>query len=138
MKGKIVALAITAIITAAIFTSCNSPQKNAETSQSDTTSVPREVIDTPSAAKQDWEKFKSDAREKIRQNEDSIDALQKRMDKAGSKMKAKYDKKIAELEEKNNELKRKLDDFKEEGKEKWEKFKYDFNNAMDTLGEKIK
>ena len=76
--------------------------------------------------------------EKIRQNEDSIQVVKNRITKEDAKIKGKLDKDVTRLEEKNNELKTKLIDYKDEGKDKFEKFRADFDNSMDTLGINIK
>jgi hypothetical protein len=45
---------------------------------------------------------------------------------------------LAILEQKNSDLKKKLDGFKEESKDKWDKFKAEFNHDMEELGKAFK
>ena len=83
------------------------------------------VVDTGGALKADWEKFKADANDKIMQNEDTIQAIKKKVSKEDVKIKGKLDKEVTRLEEKNNELKTKLIDYKDEGKYQFENFSGD-------------
>jgi hypothetical protein len=141
MKTKLIAFSIAVLIVAGILSACNQPANKGEESQAYKDSVAQAntiVADTTSTVKTDWEKFKSDASEKIRQNEDTIATFKEKIAKENSKIKAKYEKVIARMEERNKEMKAKLEDFKAEDKVKFEKFKVDFDNSMDTLGVDIK
>jgi hypothetical protein len=141
MKSKLITLSLAAFIAACILSACNSPEKKADDVKVSSDSLAQStpvVADTLSAAQKEWEIFKDEANNKIRQNEDSIRVFTKRAEKQEAKMKAKLEKKIARLEKKNDEMKVKLADYKDEGSVKWEKFKLDFNNGMDTLGTDIK
>jgi hypothetical protein len=82
--------------------------------------------------------FKKESEQQIRDNDKSIDMLQAKMEKSGSKAKAKYSNKIADLRTKNHELKEKVEDYKDEGKDGWERFKDGFNRDMDKVKLSIK
>jgi len=141
MKNKFIILSLTAFTAIGILTACNTSENKTDTSQGykDSLALTTTIAaDTTNAVKTDWEKFKADANDKIRQNEDSIAIVKKRIGKEDGKIKAKFDKQIARLEEKNNEMKAKLTDYKDEGKDKLEKFRIDFDNSMDTIGTDIK
>jgi hypothetical protein len=114
----------------------NSPLNR--TSKIDSTMTPISTIDTQNIWKKDINKFQSDAKEQIRENEDSINVFKERMQKSSSDMKAKYDQRVALLREKNEEMKEKLNGFRQGNRLKWDQFKKDFNNRMDTLDQKIK
>lgn len=53
-------------------------------------------------------------------------------------LKASYEKQIAVLEEKNSEMKIRMSEYKEDGGEKWQSFKIEFNHDMDELGKSLK
>ena len=55
------------------------------------------------------------------------------MEKAGSKVSAKYSKNVAALEQKNRDMKKKLKEYKDEGPVKWEEFKTNFKHDMDGM-----
>ena len=84
------------------------------------------------------EKFRLEAKDKIRDNEDRIAELKAKMKEEKKEMKAAYDKKIEKLEKKNSKLKTKIAEYKEQGKENWAEFKREFNHDMDELGASIK
>ncbi len=49
-----------------------------------------------------------------------------------------YDKSIADLEARNEAMKVKVGVYKEEGNEKWQSFKDEFNHDMNELGDALK
>ncbi len=51
---------------------------------------------------------------------------------------ADYNKTLLELETKNKELKKKLADYKDDGQDKWNGFKTEFNHDMNELGKAVK
>lgn len=74
----------------------------------------------------------------IEANEKRIGALKEKMEAAGLKVKAKYNKDVAVLEKKNRDLKKKLEEHKVEGQGKWEVFKTNFKHDMDGIGKTMK
>jgi hypothetical protein len=129
-------LAGSVLIAGVLLTSCNQQQKKTDDMQSSADTI-KPMVDTAQIAA-DWEKFKADANEEIRQSKDSIESFKTRIAKADRKMKARYEARVAELDRKNAELEARLQDFKERGKEKWDQFKIDFNRDMDKLKQEIK
>ena len=128
---------VTALPTLGI-TSCNQhPDKMSETT-SDSTTVQQTVMNDTAQMKADWDKFRTDAREKIKESDDSIAAFKKKVEKLKGKMKEKYDREAAVMERKNDTLKVRLDTYKDEGKEKWEDFKIHFNHDMEVVKEWLK
>ena len=104
-----------------------------------------EVVDAQQdleQAKADYEaqynQFKLESEEKITANEKIIADLKVYSKDKKSEAKAEYDKMIADLEIKNEAMKVKVRDYKDEGSEKWESFKREFNHDMDELGASIK
>jgi len=47
-------------------------------------------------------------------------------------------KKDSRIRAKNSSMKIKIDEYKEEGNEKWESFKREFNHDMDEIGNSLK
>jgi uncharacterized protein YaiE (UPF0345 family) len=86
----------------------------------------------------EWQQFKSESEQKIKDNENSIAAFKVKMEKSGTEMKAKYNKEIANLEKANRRMKKKLEEYKNAGKTAWENFKTGFNNDMDKIGKAVK
>jgi len=141
MKIKVPAFPTFVLIAVAVLCACNSSATKGEVSQGYKDSLALSssaMVDTGSSLKADWEKFKTDANEKIRQNEDTIQMIKKKVSKEDVKIKSKLEKEVARLEEKNNELKAKLTDYKDEGKDKFKKFRTEFDNSMDSVAINIK
>jgi ribosomal protein L3 len=76
---------------------------------------------------------------KITENEKKITELRLKKDKINAENRAKYESKIDEFKKRNNELRKRITlNYKNEGKEKWESFKKEFNHDMDEFGEALK
>jgi type II secretory pathway component HofQ len=94
----------------------------------------QEVKDAKADYHADWQKFKTESDQQIKVNEDRIDSLKDKIKKADTKATVKFKKAVAELDQRNRDLKQKLEDYKDEGEGKWEEFKTNFNQDMDSIG----
>ncbi len=97
-----------------------------------------EEAKTKADAEAAWNEFKTEAEAKISENEKIIEVYNAKMITAKGKYEAKYDKKIVDLEQKNKDLKSKIINYKEDGKDKWEEFKTEFNHDMGELSTALK
>lgn len=87
----------------------------------------------------EYKKYRAEQENKIADNKKLIAELKTKRDKLVDTYKTVFDNKIKEVEKKNNEMnKRILETYKDEGKDKWESFKKEFNHDMDELGHSIK
>ncbi len=131
MKNKIFTFAVIGCMAGLFLAGCEkkAEQKVAEAKQ--------EIKEAKADYVAEWQKFKTESEAQIKVNEDKIDAFKAKMDKAGTKTKAKYKKAITELKEKNHALKEKLEDYKDEGESKWQEFKTNFSHDLDAVGKTI-
>jgi hypothetical protein len=130
-------MSVVAALSTLGFTACNQHSDKMAETTADSTGNNTLMADT-ARMRADWDKFKSDAREKIKESDDSIAAFKTRVEKFKGKTKEKYDREAALLERKNDTLKVRLDTYKDEGKEKWEDFKMHFNHDMEEVKEWLK
>ena len=93
-------------------------------------------------AKADYEaqynQFRLESDERITANEQLIADLKVYSKDKKNEAKVEYDKMIADLEAKNEAMKVRVRDYKDEGSDKWESFKREFNHDMDELGASLK
>ncbi len=82
---------------------------------------------------QTGEHFCNESDQAIDANEKRINAFKQGMEKAGSKVSAKYSKDVSALEQKNHDMKKKLKEYKDEGPIKWEEFKTNIKHDMDGM-----
>ena len=131
MKNKIFAFAVIGCMAGLFLGGCDktSDQKAEEAKQ--------ELKQAKADYAAEWQKFKTESEAQIKINDDKIDELKAKMDKAGTKAKAKYKKTVVELKEKNHALKEKLEDYKDEGETKWQEFKTNFSRDLDAVGTTI-
>jgi predicted nucleic acid-binding Zn-ribbon protein len=132
MKNKIFTFAVIGCIAGIILAGCE------KTSEEKVEGAKQELKDAKADYLAEWQTFKAESEEQIKANEDRIDAFQEKMEKAGTKTKAKYSKAVAELKQNNRDLKRKLEEYKDEGEGKWHEFKTNFSHDMDAIGKTMK
>ncbi|MGA3287764.1 MAG: hypothetical protein ABSD46_10085 [Bacteroidota bacterium] len=131
MKNKIFTFAVIACMAGLFLAGCEKKsEQKVEAAKQELKGAKADYI-------AEWQKFKTESEAQIKVNEDRIDAFKAKMEKAGTKAKAKYKKAVAELKQKNHELKEKLEDYKDEGESKWEEFKTNFNHDLNAVGETI-
>jgi hypothetical protein len=136
MKNKIKAIFLITGLAGLITTACNSTQQSNDAGMVKTdTIVTITSIDSQSMWKQEWEGFKAQANAKIKENEDSLEAIRKRGGMSSEKAKYNYEKEMTALKIKNEELKMRLENYKEESKERWKAFRSDLNNGLDSIGQ---
>jgi DNA anti-recombination protein RmuC len=132
---KAIAISFTSIV---ILGACNSPSKKVENAQTNVENANKELDEANVAYLVEVDTYRKEAAEKINANNKSISEFNQRIAKEKNAAKMEYQKKIADLETKNTDLEKKLTDYKDDGKENWEKFKTEFNQQMNDLGEAIK
>ncbi|MGA9291524.1 MAG: hypothetical protein WCE54_09870 [Ignavibacteriaceae bacterium] len=135
MKNKYFIFAVLLLIAGVLLTGC---EKNRENAKEKVSQANQAMVDAQAQFDKDWQQFKSDAELKIDANQKQIDDFKVAMKTTSKKFRAKYENQVLTLEQKNIELKKKLNDYKYEGKDNWEKFKQDFNNNMDSVGNALK
>jgi len=135
---KINTLFITATIVAtAIFTSCSSPSEKVENADAEVEVAKEDLANAEYKYSVEVENFKKQTDEKITANERMIADIKVSMAKDKKYATAEYKKQIAAIELKNAEMKLRMNEYKEDGNEKWESFKREFNHDMDELGHSL-
>jgi chromosome segregation ATPase len=137
MKKTKSTLALLALMTGTIFSSCESKQEKVEDAKENVAEAKQELreaqMDKNNENYQEYVQFKADADEKIKQNDAGIEELRnKKHTTSGND--ATYQQKIDNLKERNEALRNKIDNYKDGDKDKWESFKREFNHDMDELG----
>jgi hypothetical protein len=139
MKNNILVFTVIGFIVGIFLTGCGktSEQKVADTKEN-TGEVKQELKNARTGYLAEWQTFKRDAEQAIAANEKRIDTLKIDIGKVDSQVKAKYRKDVAALEQANRGLKKNLKEYKDEGQDKWETFKTNFNHDLDGIGKTIK
>ena len=122
---------------------CTSPPEMNESSEID---AGKDLIDTKKdldEARKDYlekyETFRMESNDKIAENEKAI-AILKSSKSKNKAAKADLNEWLEVLEGKNESLKAEMNSYqyKEDGNEKWESFKQEFNHDMETLGSALR
>lgn len=152
MKKVTITTALIAFAAGITLVACGSPDKKVENAEEkvekkaeDLQDAKEDLKEVKQEAKQDsvaeYNKFKADAEEQLKQNEQKIADLWAKKSKESTTKAERdnYKKRIDELERRNKELKAKLarqDDPKKHIK--WVQFKEEFNHDMDELNKSLK
>jgi len=138
MKKSILLFSALALMAAATLTSCNTPAKKVEEAQKDVNEANQDLAKANEEYLADIESYRKETDEKIAANDRSIAEFNSRIKEQKREAAADYKLKIAKLEQKNSDMKKHMDEYKAEGKEKWTKFKTEFNHDMEELGKAFK
>lgn len=99
------------------------------------------VLQDPKSKKQtdEYKIYRLEQEKKIVENDKLIKELKTKKNQVKKEKLINYENKIKELEKKNNELRKKIVvNYKDEGVNKWESFKKEFNHDIDELGQSLK
>lgn len=142
---KIVAVFGAASLVAALtlFSGCADTQDDMESNSEmndaakDLNESERELQEAQDEYAKKYEEFKMESENKIAENKKTIAEL-KAKEKMNKADKAELDKQLMELEMKNDALNEKMNNYNDEGPDKWESFKSEFNHDMDGIGNALK
>jgi len=142
MKKIMTTMVGAVLMTATIFTGCESSNSDVENARDNLheakVNVVEANIELNQSLRDSIQLFKTELEQKISSYDIAIAELKT---KAANQKKDKisaYTKTLNELESKSNQLKTKLKEYKEEGLDQWTSFKKEFNHDASELGEAIK
>jgi predicted PolB exonuclease-like 3'-5' exonuclease len=142
MKNTWITYSIAVLLTGSMIISCEPSSSRVENAREDlkeaTTDLKEAKKELVMALKDSMQQYRKDSQEMLSQYEKNLIEFRAKIASEKRENTAEYNQKMAVLEHRNKELKKKLDDFQDEGKDKWESFKAEFNNDMDELGKAIK
>ena len=139
MIKQLITFAAVGVISGTVYTGCtDTSAKKVEDAKEQMDVAKADLREASAKYAEEFLEFKKEADLQIKNNEKSIDLLEAKMDKSGSKAKAKYKDKIADLKARNHQLEEKIEDYRDEGKDSWEKFKDGFNREMEKIKLAIK
>lgn len=130
MKNKLSILAASAFAIGTMLTACNMQDKKAEIVQDAKKNVAEANLALNDAIKQ----FKEESKEIITANEKRIVEIKVIIAEENAENQVILEKKLAEMEKRNTQLKAQLAAFKNDGSEKWNAFKVEFNHDIKELG----
>jgi hypothetical protein len=138
MKNSILVLMSILLLSATLVSSCQSSAKKGNNAEEKVQDAKMDLNDIRLDTISKYEQFKIEAEKVIIAQENNIKELKDKMASEKKEINADYSKKLVELESKNNELKKKLANFKNDGQDKWDSFKNEFNHDMNKLGKAFK
>jgi len=139
MIKQLITFAAVGVISGTVYTGCTDTSAKKVEDAKEQVDVAKADLNAANAKyAEEFQTFKKESELQISNNEKSIELLEAKMEKSGSKAKAKYKDKIADLKARNHQLEEKIEDYRDEGKDSWEKFKDGFNREMEKIKLAIK
>ena len=146
MKKSIYTLAVTILVAAAIFTSCNTPAQKEEAAKEDVKEAKEDLREVQkdahaeavrTANAEEWKTFRDETEVRINRNDAAIAELKIRIKRPGKVLDPLYARQIEDLEKRNRDLRARMDGY-EKSHGDWETFKREYNHDMDGLGQSLK
>ena len=134
MKNRLFNLAAIVFVSGILLTGCNMNDKNAEKSQDKVQEAKQNVAEANQVLNNAIEEFKKESAEIITANEKRIAEIKVKISQENAENQVILEKKLGALEQKNKALKEKLAGYKNDGNEKWDAFKVEFNHDIKALG----
>jgi len=139
MIKQLITFAAVGVISGTVYTGCTDTSAKKVEDAKEQVDVAKADLNAANAKyAEEFQTFKKESELQISNNEKSIELLEAKMEKSGSKAKAKYKDKMADLKARNHQLEEKIEDYRDEGKDSWEKFKDGFNREMEKIKLAIK
>ena len=138
MNKSILNLAGSILFWGAVLNGCNTPEKYLGNAKENVKEANKDLEVANQEYIADIEVYRKESAIRIAANEKSIAEFNTLIELEKKEARADYKQKIADLEKKNGDMKKRIDDYNAEGKEKWEKFKEEFNHSMDELANAFK
>ena len=145
MKELFLTLTVAVFVIGGVFSGCQSSTKSKvedaeqslDAAQFNLEVAQHELIEARKEYHEDYQVFKKEYDEKLRQNELAIAELKTMIAMSSEQNKPLLERELADLEKKNRDLKLSLENYNKSGKDNWERFKVEFKDSMNDLGESI-
>jgi len=123
------------LVTVITFSNCGSSAEKVDNAKTNVDDAKQNLDQAKEDYDKEYAKFKLESDHRIEKNNQQIENLRITAKDMKKEARLEYERTIADLEARNLELKKKLDAYSEEGNEKWESFKREFNEDMNNLGQ---
>lgn len=133
-----VVLFMATIALAGVAVSCTSSADKVENAQKDVANDNEKLDEANEEYLTDMARYKEETQTRIDANNQRIAEFNARVTEEKQEARADYKAKVADLERRNSDMKMRLADYKADGKENWEKFKYEFDKSMENLEQGFK
>ncbi len=134
MKSNIFTIAVIGCMAVTLSAGCGkTSEQKIEIVKENARDAQRSWHEAQTEYSSDWRTFLDESDQAVDANEKRINAFKQGMEKAGSKVSAKYNKDVSALEQKNHDMKKRLKEYKDEGPMKWEEFKTNIKHDMDGM-----
>lgn len=121
-----------------LFIGCNRSTEKVENAEKNVLEAKENLAQAEDDYQMEVANFKTETNEKITANEKLLVELNEEIKVTKKELKANYQNEVVKLEQKNAEMKQRMFDYKEDGNEKWQSFKREYNHDMDELGSALK
>ena len=129
---------ILAFIAGTIIVSCHTPPITTDNTQSTGTNSSKVSDKSTQAYMADIDNYRVQIADSVDVNEKCISTCTAKVSKDDRETREMYKKRTDVLEQRNSDMKRNMEEYRADGKEKWEKFRVDFDHNVSDLGKSIR
>jgi len=129
---------VIAFTVSVILISCHTPTITTDNAQSTGADSNKVSDKSTQAYMADIESYRLKIADSVDVNEKCISTCTAKISKDDRETREIYKKRTDALEKQNSDMKRNMEEYQADGKEKWEKFKADFDHDMSKLGISIR
>jgi chromosome segregation ATPase len=115
----------------------NNAQEKVDDAKSDVVDAKEDLVQAKKDSASEYEKYKADIQVQLQENDKKIADLKAKIKSDKKEINAKYEKQLNDAQDKNAMMKTRIREYHETSGDKWEEFKYSFNQDMDKLGKSI-
>jgi uncharacterized protein YPO0396 len=116
---------------------CSSPSEKVRNAETDVVKAKKALEEANSEYLKDVANHRQLAAARIEENKRIIADFERRIGEDKSAARLEYQKKIKEINARNSDLQKRMDEYKSDSKDSWVKFKSEFNEDMDDLGDAL-
>lgn len=138
MKNKIMTFTITGVIAVMSLSAIAQEDKKAAKARKEVSEAKKDLKEAKVDSAADFQRFKQDAENKIRDNQNKIALLKAKKADDNKEIRDKYNKKVLAIETQNDELKTKIKEANTTKTDMWSSFKRGFNHDMEAVENAIK
>ncbi|WP_158841021.1 hypothetical protein [Polaribacter sp. L3A8] len=138
MKISILYIMSIFLLSGTLLSGCQSKAKKVDKAKENVQEAKVDLYEIRLDTISNYEQFKIEAEKLITTQEKNIVEFKNILVSEKKEVNAEYHKKLDALEVKNKELKKNLVDYKDDGEDKWNGFKKEFNHDMNKLGKAFK
>lgn len=138
MKYSIRSLTIITLIAASALTGCENKSRDMDRANAALVEAEKDLNDAQNDVQAELQRFRADMSERTEEFDNKIRVIKRKIrNESDDEIKDDLEEKLDELENSYDEMKQDIRDFNSSERSDWDRFKEDFTDKMDNIGDSI-